>query len=115
VEGWTEATGASAIEVAKSYEAYEPAAIIYTNIQRDGMQSGVDIESTRELAQSVRIPIIASGGVAGIEDIGCLKAIERFGVIGVVVGKALYTGALSLEEAIKEARGTGNSGKGVSS
>ena len=79
------------------------------------MQSGVISNRPGSLRNRSEYPIIASGGVAGIEDIGCLKAIERFGVIGVVVGKALYTGALSLEEAIKEARGTGNSGKGVSS
>ncbi len=104
VEGWTEETGIPAIELARSYEAYDPEAFVYTDIKRDGMETGVNLESTRELAEAVSIPVIASGGVAGIGDILNLKKIETSGICGVIVGKALYSGALSLEDALKAAR-----------
>lgn len=100
IQGWTEQTSESAVDVAKSYEGYGLAAIIYTDIKRDGMETGVNMEATGELAQSVDIPVIASGGVSSMEDIRRLKEIEKFGVIGVIVGKALYSGAISLKEAI---------------
>jgi phosphoribosylformimino-5-aminoimidazole carboxamide ribotide isomerase len=100
VEGWTEETGQSAIEVAKSYEGSGIDAIVYTDIKRDGMEIGVNIEATKNIAESVDIPVIASGGVSGLEDIEELMKIERYGVIGVITGKALYTGALQLEDAL---------------
>ena len=76
---------------------------VYTDIRRDGMETGVNIRQTEAFAHAVEIPVIASGGVAGIADIEALRKIETSGVIGVVVGKALYTGALSLEAAISTA------------
>lgn len=100
IQGWTEQTSESAVDIAKGYEGYGLAAIIYTDIKRDGMETGVNIEATRELAQSVDIPIIASGGVSGTEDIRRLREVEKFGVIGVIIGRALYSGAVSLKEAI---------------
>jgi phosphoribosylformimino-5-aminoimidazole carboxamide ribotide isomerase len=100
IHGWTEQTSESAIDIAKGYEGYGLAAIVYTDIKRDGMETGVNIEATRELARSVDIPVIASGGVSSIEDIRRLREIERFGVIGVIIGRALYSGAVSLKEAI---------------
>ncbi|HET6459267.1 MAG TPA: 1-(5-phosphoribosyl)-5-[(5-phosphoribosylamino)methylideneamino]imidazole-4-carboxamide isomerase [Syntrophales bacterium] len=100
IQGWTEQTSESAADIAKGYEGYGLAAIIYTDIKRDGMETGVNIEATRELAQSVDIPIIASGGVSGTEDIRRLREVEKFGVIGVIIGRALYSGAVSLKEAI---------------
>jgi phosphoribosylformimino-5-aminoimidazole carboxamide ribotide isomerase len=100
IQGWTEQTSESAVDIAKGYEGFGLAAIVYTDIRRDGMQAGVNIEATRNLARSVDIPVIASGGVSSIEDIRRLREIEKFGVIGVIIGRALYSGAVSLKEAI---------------
>jgi phosphoribosylformimino-5-aminoimidazole carboxamide ribotide isomerase len=104
VQGWTEATETSVLDIARSYERAGADAIVYTDIRRDGMETGVNVEATAALARSVRIPVIASGGVAGIADIEKLLTVEKEGVIGVIIGKALYTGALSLEEAIGKTR-----------
>jgi phosphoribosylformimino-5-aminoimidazole carboxamide ribotide isomerase len=101
VEGWTVATKQPAIEFARRFEEYNLDSIIYTDIDRDGMETGVNIESTRKLAESVRIPVIASGGVSSLQDITGLKQVEQSGIIGVIIGKALYTGAIDLKEAIK--------------
>jgi len=103
VEGWTEKTAAPAADIARCYEDDGPAAIIYTDIKRDGMETGINVEATRMLARSVSIPVIASGGVAGIDDIRRVTKIEADGVMGVIVGKALYTGSLGLPEAIRAA------------
>jgi phosphoribosylformimino-5-aminoimidazole carboxamide ribotide isomerase len=100
IQGWTERTSESAVDIAKGYEGYGLAAIVYTDIKRDGMGTGVNIEATRDLAQSVDVPVIASGGVSSVEDIRRLREIEKFGVMGVIIGRALYSGAVSLEEAI---------------
>jgi phosphoribosylformimino-5-aminoimidazole carboxamide ribotide isomerase len=105
VEAWTEATGESAIDVAKSYEVAGLDALIYTDIGRDGMERGVNVEATMSLAESVRIPVIASGGVSSLRDIVKLLEVEKSGVMGVIIGKALYTGAIRLDEAISLARG----------
>lgn len=104
VQGWTEATEASVLDLARSYEGAGADAIVYTDIRRDGMETGVNVEATAALARSVRIPVIASGGVSGIADVEKILTVEKEGVIGVIIGKALYTGALSLEEAIGRAR-----------
>ena len=103
VQGWTEETLTSPAELAGRYEQEGMAAIIYTDIRRDGMGAGINIEGTKALARAVAIPVIASGGVAGIEDIARLKEIEACGVAGVIIGKALYAGALSLKDAISAA------------
>ncbi len=104
VEGWTENSGTLALDVARWFQPYHPDAVVYTDIQRDGMQGGVNLQSTRELAETVGIPVIASGGVSGIQDLVNLKEIEPYGVTGVIVGKALYSGAMSLEDAIRVAK-----------
>ena len=104
VQGWTEKTSETAAAVARRYEDHGLAAIVYTDIQRDGMESGVNIEATRILAEAVGIPIIASGGVAGMRDIELALDLEPLGVLGIIVGKALYTGGLSLEAAISKAK-----------
>jgi len=104
IQGWTEQTSASAVEMAKSYEGYGLAAIIYTDIARDGMETGVNTEATKALAEAVDIPVIASGGVSGMSDIERILEIEIFGVTGVIIGKALYTGAISLKDAISRAK-----------
>ncbi|MDD5476018.1 MAG: 1-(5-phosphoribosyl)-5-[(5-phosphoribosylamino)methylideneamino]imidazole-4-carboxamide isomerase, partial [Syntrophales bacterium] len=100
VEGWIEESGMSPLELAMFYEKCELDALVYTDIGRDGMQTGVNREATAGLARAVRIPVIASGGVSGIEDIKDLLSVESAGIMGVIVGKALYDGRLDLEEAI---------------
>jgi len=100
IQGWTEQTSESAIDIAKRYEGYGLAAVVYTDIKRDGMETGVYIEATEKLARLVKIPVIASGGVSSMQDIEKLRGIEKYGVTGVIIGKALYSGAISLKEAI---------------
>ncbi len=104
IRGWEELTNKAAIELAKELEDAGVAGIIYTDISRDGMLKGPNIEGTKALAQSVKIPIIASGGVSNIDDIKRLKEIESAGVVGVITGKAIYTGSLDLREAIRTAK-----------
>jgi phosphoribosylformimino-5-aminoimidazole carboxamide ribotide isomerase len=100
VQGWTEKTSQTAVEIVRRYEGVGLAAVVYTDIQRDGMETGVNIEATRLLAEATGIPVIASGGVAGVDDIDRVMAIAQAGVMGVIVGKALYSGAMRLEAAI---------------
>ena len=104
IQGWTEQTSASAVELARSYEGYGLAAIVYTDIKRDGMQAGVNTEATKAIAEAIDIPVIASGGVSGISDIERILEIEMSGVAGVIIGKALYTGAISLKDAINRSK-----------
>jgi len=106
VQGWTETGVETAVELARRFAEDRPAALIYTDITRDGMEVGVNIESTREIAESAGIPVIASGGVSGIADIERLMSIEGKGVFAVITGKALYTGALSLADAIAATKGS---------
>ncbi|MDY6854059.1 MAG: 1-(5-phosphoribosyl)-5-[(5-phosphoribosylamino)methylideneamino]imidazole-4-carboxamide isomerase [Thermodesulfobacteriota bacterium] len=101
IRGWTEVTKKRSEEAAKELETFGVIALIFTDIKRDGMQTGPNIESTKKLAQSVHTPVIASGGVSTIKDIEELLKIEEFGVTGVIIGKALYTNSLRLEDAIK--------------
>lgn len=100
VQGWAEVTGITAVELARKFEDCGVSAIIYTDISRDGMLQGPNIEATRTLAESVGIPVIASGGVSSLRDIENLMAVESSGVSGVITGKAVYTGAIKLSEAI---------------
>jgi phosphoribosylformimino-5-aminoimidazole carboxamide ribotide isomerase len=104
VRGWTQTTEKKAIDLARHYENYSVKAIVYTDIERDGMSTGVNIEATKEMAKAVSIPVIASGGVGSMADIDNLLAIEDCEIYGVIVGRALYTGAVSLEEAIRESK-----------
>jgi phosphoribosylformimino-5-aminoimidazole carboxamide ribotide isomerase len=101
IQGWKEEGSLEAIELARQFEGFGLSAIIFTDIERDGMSTGLNSEMTRALAQSTSIPVIASGGVSRIEDIEHLMPLESDGVIGVIVGRALYTGRLDLEEAIR--------------
>ena len=105
VQGWAEVTGVRASELARRFEGFGVAAIIYTDISRDGMLSGPNIEATRALAESISIPVIASGGVSKLSDIKSLMEIESSGVSGVITGKAIYTGAISLAEAVALTKG----------
>jgi phosphoribosylformimino-5-aminoimidazole carboxamide ribotide isomerase len=101
IQGWNEVVSLEAIELAKQFEGVGLSAIIFTDIERDGMGTGLNFQSTKNLTQSTSIPVIASGGVSRIEDIKHLLELEPDGVIGVIVGRALYTGSLDLEEAIR--------------
>lgn len=105
VEGWGVTGGIQAEELAKRMAAVGVARIIYTDISRDGTLAGVNVSSTCSLAKAAAIPVIASGGVSGLADIIAVKEAEAAGVEGVIVGKAIYTGKLSLTEALKVARG----------
>lgn len=100
IEGWTEDTRTRAMDLARRFEDSGVVAINFTDIHRDGMQTGPNIEETRKMAESVSIPVIASGGVASLEDIKNLIPLEPVGVSGVITGKALYSGGLDLKEAI---------------
>lgn len=100
VQGWAEVTGVTAVDLARRFEGYGVAAIIYTDIARDGMMQGPNIEATGALAEAISIPVIASGGVSSLEDIENLIAIEASGIAGAITGKAVYTGAINLAEAV---------------
>lgn len=100
VKGWKETTAMDAVELAKRCEADGASRIIYTDISRDGTREGVNIDDTLKIARSVKIPIIASGGVATLDDIRRLKPLENEGVDGVIVGRALYAGTVTLAEAL---------------
>jgi phosphoribosylformimino-5-aminoimidazole carboxamide ribotide isomerase len=98
VKGWKETTGIDAVELARRCATDGAARIIYTDISRDGTREGVNIEETRRIARSVKIPVIASGGVATLDDIRSLLPLKKDGVEGVIVGRALYSGAVALRE-----------------
>jgi phosphoribosylformimino-5-aminoimidazole carboxamide ribotide isomerase len=100
VQGWAEVTGITATDLARKMEGYGVSAIIYTDISRDGMMQGPNIQATKALAESISIPVIASGGLSSLKDIENLIAIESSGVTGVITGKAIYSGAINLAEAI---------------
>jgi phosphoribosylformimino-5-aminoimidazole carboxamide ribotide isomerase len=95
-DGWSKLTGHEVIDLAKKYEDYGVEAIVYTDIGRDGMLQGINMDATVKLAQAVNIPIIASGGLTNMKDIDALCAAEPEGVMGVIAGRAIYTGDLDL-------------------
>jgi len=100
VQGWAELTNITAVDLARKFEDCGVSAIIYTDISRDGMMGGPNIEATKALAEAISIPVIASGGLSSLKDIKNLMAIEASGVTGAITGKAIYTGAIDLSEAI---------------
>ena len=102
-DGWSKLTGHEVIDLAKKYEDYGVEAIVYTDIGRDGMLQGINIEATLRLARAVSIPVIASGGLTSLKDIDDLCAIEDDGVMGVIAGRAIYNGNINLTEAQKYA------------
>jgi phosphoribosylformimino-5-aminoimidazole carboxamide ribotide isomerase len=104
IRGWTQKTQETAIDLARRYENCGLKAIVYTDIKRDGMETGVNIEATCALAEKVIMPVIASGGVAAIADVEKLLKVKNCKIYGVIIGRALYTGAISLEEAIKKSK-----------
>jgi len=100
IEGWTETTHTQAVDLAKRFEDCGVAAINFTDIYRDGMQTGPNIAETRRLAEAISIPVVASGGVATVTDIKNLLPLEKVGVTGVITGKALYSGTLDFRQAL---------------
>ncbi|OGL47344.1 MAG: 1-(5-phosphoribosyl)-5-[(5-phosphoribosylamino)methylideneamino]imidazole-4-carboxamide isomerase [Candidatus Schekmanbacteria bacterium RBG_16_38_10] len=101
IKGWVEITEKKAIELAKEYENLGVAGIIYTDISKDGMMIGPNIDAIKEFASAINIPVIASGGVSNIDDLKKIAEISHYRIKGVIVGKALYTGAIDLREAIR--------------
>ena len=106
IRGWAELTDLPVVDLARRYEDMGVAAIIYTDISKDGMLTGPSIDSTVELARSIKVPVIASGGVAKIEHIRQLTDCEGDGIVGVITGRAIYEGTLDLAEAIRVAKGS---------
>ena len=100
VEGWSKMTGHDVVDLAKKYEEYGIEALVYTDIGRDGMMSGINIEATFKLAQAIKIPLIASGGLNSIKDVEavCQKLVPE-GVIGAITGRALYEGKIDFKKA----------------
>jgi phosphoribosylformimino-5-aminoimidazole carboxamide ribotide isomerase len=101
IEGWTETTRIKAVDLAKRFENCGLAAVNFTDIYRDGTQTGPNIEETRRLAEAIDIPVVASGGVATLQDIYNLLPLEAVGVAGIITGKALYSGTLDFEAALR--------------
>jgi phosphoribosylformimino-5-aminoimidazole carboxamide ribotide isomerase len=100
-DGWSKLTGHEVIDLAKKFEDYGVEAVVYTDIGRDGMLTGVNIEATVKLAQALTIPVFASGGLSGLADIEKLCAVEEEGIQGVICGRAIYNGALDFAAAQK--------------
>ena len=98
-DGWSKLTGHEVIDLAQKFEDYGVESIIYTDIGRDGMLSGINIEATVKLAQSLSIPVIASGGLSSMADIDALCAVESEGIEGVICGRSIYSGALDFAAA----------------
>lgn len=101
VEGWAEVSDMLAVDLAKKFEDAGAAAIIYTDISRDGAMQGPNVEETAKLAESITTPVIASGGISSVADIARLKEHELIGIEGCIIGRALYDGAIKPEEALK--------------
>ncbi|TVT47754.1 MAG: 1-(5-phosphoribosyl)-5-[(5-phosphoribosylamino)methylideneamino]imidazole-4-carboxamide isomerase [Denitromonas halophila] len=99
VDGWSKLTGHDVVDLALKFEDYGVEGVIYTDIGRDGMLSGVNVEATVRLAQALRIPVIASGGIASMTDIEALCAVEYEGVVGAITGRAIYEGTLDFRAA----------------
>ncbi len=101
MDGWSKLTGHDVIDLAKKFEDYGVEAVIYTDIGRDGMLTGVNIEATVQLAQALHIPVIASGGITNLEDVKKLCAVEAEGIMGAITGRAIYEGSLDFAAAQK--------------
>lgn len=98
-DGWAEVSSVSAIELARKFEKAGVSAIVYTDIARDGMMKGVNVDETARLAESISIPVIASGGVTHMDDIKALCEVEDTGVIGAILGRSIYEGTIDLAKA----------------
>src|SRR5712672_3376683 len=107
VEGWSKMTGHDVVDLAKKFEDYGVEAIVYTDIGRDGMLTGVNVEATVKLARELKVPVIASGGINSLSCIKELASFEGDGVVGAIAGRALYEGTLDFKDALKAAKGGG--------
>ena len=103
VDGWSKMTGHDVVDLAKKFEDYGVEGVIYTDIGRDGMLTGVNIDATVTLARALRIPVIASGGIASLKDIKALCAVQSEGIMGAITGRAIYEGKLDFKKAQAEA------------
>jgi len=99
VDGWSKLTGHEVVDLARRFQDYGVEAVIYTDIGRDGMLSGVNIPATVALARSLTIPVIASGGITGLDDVRALCEVEFEGIMGAITGRAIYEGTLNFSEA----------------
>ena len=104
-DGWSKLTKHDVIDLAKRFQDYGVEAVIYTDIGRDGMMTGVNIDATVRLAQALTVPVIASGGLNSLEDVRRLRAVEGEGIAGAITGRAIYEGKLDFAEALKIASG----------
>jgi phosphoribosylformimino-5-aminoimidazole carboxamide ribotide isomerase len=104
-DGWSKLTGHDVVDLAKRFQDYGVEAVIYTDIGRDGMMTGVNIEATVRLAQALTVPVIASGGLSNLDDVRALMAVESEGIAGCVAGRAIYEGKLDFAAAAKLAAG----------
>lgn len=98
-DGWAEVSDVQATDLAKQFDALGVSAIVYTDIARDGMMQGVNVEATVQMAQASSIPVIASGGITNMEDIKALAAVFSKGICGAITGRAIYEGTLDVREA----------------
>ncbi len=105
VEGWAETSSMKALDLALKFEDAGVAAIIFTDIARDGAMQGPNVEATASLAAAISTPVIASGGVSSIEDLAALKAVEDQGIMGVISGRAIYDGRIDLAQALAVLKG----------
>jgi phosphoribosylformimino-5-aminoimidazole carboxamide ribotide isomerase len=101
IDGWSKLSRHDVIDLAKKFEALGVSAIIYTDISRDGMMQGVNVEATANLARAIKIPVIASGGITNIDDIRALGEVAHEGIMGAITGRAIYEGTLDFAEAEK--------------
>ena len=101
VDGWSKMTGHDVIDLARKFQDYGVEAIIYTDIGRDGMMTGLNIRATVELAQALSVPVIASGGISKLDDVRALCEMEQEGIVGAITGRAIYEGSLDFVEAQK--------------
>jgi phosphoribosylformimino-5-aminoimidazole carboxamide ribotide isomerase len=108
-DGWSKLTGHDVVDLARKFEDYGVEAVVYTDIGRDGMLTGVNIEATVKLARALRVPVIASGGFASLADVEQLCAVEGEGIEAAIVGRALYEGQLDFREAQARADALGES------
>jgi phosphoribosylformimino-5-aminoimidazole carboxamide ribotide isomerase len=104
-DGWSKLTGHDVVDLAKRFQDYGVEAVIYTDIGRDGMMTGINIEATVRLAQALTVPVIASGGLNSLEDIRKLCAVESEGITGAITGRAIYEGKLDFAAALRAAAG----------
>jgi len=101
VKGWTDVMELDIKSILSDLKAYGVSLVIHTNVDRDGTMEGVNLDSVREFVESSPIPVVASGGIASIQDIEKLSSLEALGLIGVILGKSIYTGRINLKEAIE--------------